>query len=109
MMGQPVFPVLTQHTKLKHLIGPKSWCMFSRFDDTDWLSKPVATWPTDAGYQEMFYHVRNLKVVNDTAERHVKLMEDLNDGRTKDEEQLQYLCHVVEEHRQILPRNSATI
>lgn len=101
-LGQPIFPVLTRHTKIKDLIGCKSWLMFSFFDDTDWLTKPVSTWKSDAGYLEMLYYLSHLKIVNDAAERAIKLMYDFNDCLTKDEEQQQYLYQVVEDHRKKL-------
>lgn len=41
----------------------------------------------------------NLTVVNDPAERGVKLIEDYNQLLTKDEEDLQFLLQVVSEYR----------
>jgi len=50
--------------------------------------------------------VTGLKVVNDTAERGVKLIQDFNSCLTKDEEQRQYLLQVVSECRHIFPDSS---
>ena len=47
--------------------------------------------------------VTALKVVNDTAERGVKLIQDYNLILTKDEEQKQFLLQVVQEHRRLYP------
>ncbi|GBN70234.1 hypothetical protein AVEN_192351-2-1, partial [Araneus ventricosus] len=46
--------------------------------------------------QEIF---QNLRVVNDTAERGVKLMQDFNGLLTVDEQQKQFLLQSVEDHR----------
>ena len=45
----------------------------------------------------------NLKVVNDTAERGVKLIQDYNSIITNDEDQKQYLLQVVQQHRRNFP------
>ena len=49
-MGQPTFPSVTVNTKLKDLIGPNSWLMFSLFSDASWLQSPVQTWSNDSNY-----------------------------------------------------------
>ncbi|GBO01218.1 hypothetical protein AVEN_69882-1 [Araneus ventricosus] len=50
--------------------------------------------------QEIF---KNLRVVNDTAERGVKLMQDFNGLPTIDEEQKQFLLQCVEDHKKQYP------
>lgn len=47
--------------------------------------------------------VKALAVVNDVAERAVKLVSDLNNSVTKDPEQHEYLLQVVEHHRKMKP------
>ena len=47
--------------------------------------------------------MNGFKVVNDTAERGVKLIQDFNSYLTKDEEQRQFLLQVVSECRKIFP------
>lgn len=49
------------------------------------------------------YHVNNLRVVNDLAERGVKLMEDYNKLISKNEEQKHYLLQVVSQYRHKFP------
>ena len=44
-----------------------------------------------------------LKVVNDTAERGVALIQEYNKTLTKDERDLQFLLQVVADHRQLYP------
>lgn len=48
----------------------------------------------------------NLTVVNDPAERGVKLMEDYNRCLTKDEEDLQGLLQEVSEYRKQFPSHA---
>ena len=67
-LGQPTFPTLATGTKLKDLIGPKSWFLFSLFDKVDWLAKPVKSWSSDPSFQVIFEVVTHMKVVNDLAE-----------------------------------------
>jgi hypothetical protein len=44
-----------------------------------------------------------LSVVNDTAERGVKLIQDFSAILTNDEEQKQFLLQAVQEHRTLFP------
>lgn len=67
------------------------------------LSTDPETWATNAAYLEAESVVRELRVVNDTAERGVALMQDYNALLTKDEEQTQFALQVVKEHRKRFP------
>jgi len=49
-------------------------------------------------------HIDSLAVVNDRAERAVKLMQDYNSSITTNEEQKQYLLQIVSEHRAKYPQ-----
>ncbi|GBN10564.1 hypothetical protein AVEN_102257-1 [Araneus ventricosus] len=65
-------------------------------------------WDRDDSYlktQEIF---QNLRVVNDTAERGVKLMQDFNGLLTVEEEQKQFLLQCVEDHRKQYPECKKT-
>ena len=54
--------------------------------------------------------VRELCVVNDTAERGVVLMQEYSALLTKDEEQMQFALHAVKEHGRLFPdSNKSTI
>ena len=59
---------------------------------------------TDKNYTEMKLTVHELKVVNDTAQRGVALIQAYSGSLTRDEEQLQYLLQVVAAHRQAVPQ-----
>ena len=48
-------------------------------------------WNDSQDYQEGKRRVENIRVVNDTAERGVKLVEDFNKSLTNDEEEKQFL------------------
>ena len=50
--------------------------------------------------------MRNLRVVNDTAEHGVKLFEEFNKLITNDEEEKQFLLQVVEANRKAVPTQS---
>jgi len=53
---------------------------------SDFLHTPVAEWKNNASYQKERQVIASLRVVNDHAERVVKLMSDLNRSLTKDEQ-----------------------
>ena len=63
----------------------------------------VNTWTERADYNATQKTVRALKVVNDCAERAVRLATDFNEVLTKNDEQRQLLYQVVEHHRKLLP------
>ena len=65
------------------------------------LSKSPALWPSDQIYQQMKRNVKQLKVVNDCAERGVALIQSYNAALTKDETQKQYLLQLVSQHRKL--------
>jgi hypothetical protein len=56
-------------------------------------------WNLMEDYRKARDFVSTLEVVNDSAERGIKLITDFNDMVQK-EEQLQFLFQVVEDHRQ---------
>jgi hypothetical protein len=77
---------------------------FTRFElNKDFLRKSISDWSTDEGYNEGKNIVKKIKVVNDAAERGVKLIEDYNAKLTKDESQKQFLLQVVENYRKKFP------
>ena len=102
-MGQPIFPTVKMTTQLKDLIGPKSWLMFSLFNDADWLKLQVKCWKTDDRFKEMLEFATHLKVVNDLAERKIKLMSDYSTIITNSADQKQCVLQSVEQHRIKVP------
>lgn len=58
------------------------------------MEKDPDFWKDDENYKKARDVVAELKVVNDTAERGVKLMDEFNSKFTKNEDQKQYLLQV---------------
>lgn len=74
------------------------------------LSTDPETWVDNESYVKAEAIVRELRVVNDTAERGVALMQDYNLLLTKNEDQMQFALQVVKEHRKRFPdSNKSTI
>ena len=107
LFGKPVFPNINldniRSLELKDLIDSDSWFFFHCLGiNTDFLSHPAETWETKPGFIEAKNRVKNLHVVNDSAERGVKLTSDfLNTARK--ENIFQHLLQVVEKDRKDRP------
>lgn len=71
--------------------------------DDSFLLTNVSSWPNNAAFLEAKTKVSLLRVVNDAAERAVKLTQDFHGLITADEEQKQFLLRCVEEHRNLYP------
>ncbi|KAK3917833.1 Mushroom body large-type Kenyon cell-specific protein 1 [Frankliniella fusca] len=69
----------------------------------DFLKEPVVEWAEREDYKHAREICVNLKVVNDHAERGVKLMSDYNGTVTKQENSFQDLLVTVHSHRQTVP------
>lgn len=69
----------------------------------DFLDLDPKLWNLNEHYKKGKKFVYNLHIVNDVAERGVKLMEDYNKLISKNEEQKQYLLQVVSEYRHKFP------
>jgi len=92
---------------LDYFVSEQSLAFFQRFTiPTDFLNHDPDTWLENQDYLKCQTIVRKLKVINDTAERGVKLIQDYNNSVTKDEEQKQYLLQVVTECRRLYPDES---
>jgi hypothetical protein len=77
------------------LINYKSIRMFKRFEiSTHFLRIDPAHWDNQEDFKTGKQIINAMKIVNDTAERGVKLMEEYNTKFTKDEEQKQFLLQV---------------
>ncbi|KAG8193947.1 hypothetical protein JTE90_011497 [Oedothorax gibbosus] len=70
---------------------------------TDFLKSDPSMWEQDLSFLKGKNIVRNLRVVNDTAERGVKLIQDYSNTIRKDEKQKQYLLQIISECRKIYP------
>lgn len=72
------------------------------------MNKDPSEWMDDEDYIEIQQNLAKLQVVNDHAERAVKLFSDFNNKLTKDEKQKQYLMQVISKYRQNFPGISKT-
>lgn len=77
------------------LFTNKSLNFFSCFKiSSEFLKIDPVEWKNNVEYNNARNIVSSIKVVNDTAERNVKLIEDFNQKITKNEEQKQFLLQV---------------
>ena len=67
------------------------------------LKQSPTKWPKLHDFQLALKVVKNLKIVNDNAERAVSLIQTFNNTITKNEEQKQYLLKIVMEHGKAFP------
>ncbi|XP_044591190.1 uncharacterized protein LOC123269514 [Cotesia glomerata] len=89
---------------LSQFMSMRSINIFESFDlSYEFIDEDVTLWPQNPNFLENLEYFGKLQVVNDVAERGVALIEQYNRCLTKDEEQLQYLLHVVTEHRKQYP------
>ncbi|KAK0041544.1 hypothetical protein Bpfe_029025 [Biomphalaria pfeifferi] len=94
----------TNSKGLEQFCTANSMTMFRLLQlQTSFMSKDPSEWDEDETYQCALRTVKGLAVVNDRAERGVALIQDYNKKLTKDEEQLQFMLHVVSEHRRLFP------
>ena len=88
---------------LASLVGVKSYLLFNllKIEDLSWLKALVSLWRCFPSYMKVKSFVNDLAVVNDGAERGIKLMQELID-RTEDEAELQHLAQCVSHHRRFI-------
>lgn len=85
---------------IEQFVSMETKLFFERFKvDQEFLKSNSADWEGIASFIEAKEIIGQLRVVNDTAERGVKLMEEYNSLITKDEEQKQYVLQVVQGYR----------
>ena len=118
--GKPEFPPVTgnqfwpegsdpaDRPGLHQFVGPKSWLIFERLGlrdiegAMDWLKLSVGDWELMTGFKKYKAFVENLTVVNDPAERGIKLIQDFVESST-DEKTRQDLLLAVSEDRKQFP------
>lgn len=96
---------------LSDFVSTKSQEFFERFlIDTEFLEFDPSMWMDRDEYKEGYDLCRGLHVVNDTAERSVKLMSDYNKILSVGEEDKQYILQVIEQYRHRYPdANKSTL
>ena len=71
--------------------------------NASFLAIPPEQWSENQDYKKGRDRIQNLRVVNDTAERVVKLFEEFNSLLTNNEEEKQFILQVVEKNRKSVP------
>lgn len=96
--------VISGSMTLADFVTPRSLEFFQIMQiNTDFLKKSPHLWDDDEEYQKARARVAALQVVNDTAERAVKLISDYHQKLTRDPDQQQYLLQLIEFHRKNHP------
>lgn len=102
---KPTFPPheLLDQPSLSLFIGSRSWLLFELLGQSgDWLHEPVSEWESFDDYMEMAKVVNDLAVVNDTAERGVKDIEDYA-NQAMDGTKRENMVLVSNSHRSKIP------
>lgn len=86
--------------QMDSFVTAQSLKFFDRFKISRELVKiDPSIWPQDPDFLAGLKMVKNLKVVNDTAERAGHLMEQYNNILSRNEAQKQYILQVTSEYR----------
>jgi hypothetical protein len=99
--GKPLFPVnlMIANPPLDSFIGVRSWLLFEKLQaDGAWLENEPEVWNYDTEYQRMKECVKDLKVVNDLAERCIKDIQEYAD-LANDSKYREDILLVVSDHR----------
>ena len=92
---------LTEGTKLVDLVGEKSWMIFHVLElSHEWLRQDPSKWCEDEDYCAAEEWVRTAKVVNDSCERAIKLIQDFCNILTTDSYLRRGLLKAVESSRE---------
>lgn len=95
---------MLENWNLQDFITENTIYFFKRFNiSRTFLRKDPSEWSDDIEYREAQSLLSALEVINDNAERSVKLMEDFNKKITKDEDMMQSLLLTTTEYRKKYP------
>ena len=96
---------ITHNTTIASLLSPLSWFPFCLLIlSFEWLESPPSQWEKDPDYKVMEKFAKTVKLVNDVAERGVKMADDYSNCLTKDSEERKKLVMVVQNHRRTYPK-----
>jgi hypothetical protein len=91
---------LLKNSQISDFINSSSMKVFERINiATDFLDQKPEEWYKNINYQKGIPALSQVKVVNDAAKKGVKLITDFIDKITKDEEQKQFLMHIVYDYQ----------
>lgn len=98
--GKPQLPTIHQRSELSDFVNENSWFLFHVLDvQCTWLATPPETWEQNDCFVKVQNYLRHMKVVNDSAERGIKLCSEFIQILTKNEDNRQEMLQVVESHR----------
>ena len=99
-MGHQNYVLLCTKTTLSNhpAVFPRLYCDVHLLR-SPWLSLPISDWKNHEGFKEVESFVRNILVVNDTAERGIKLISGYANCLTKNASESQEILQLVEYHR----------
>lgn len=102
--GKPHFPSdITESTSLADFVSCDSWFIFSLLDlNSDFLNTDVNGWIALPSYLSSKLKTNAINVINDCAERGVKLGADFADA-ARSEEHFQNVLQVAEHNRKLRP------
>jgi len=96
--------LVSKNLKLSSFATVKTKVLFDKLKIcTSFFEVEPDKWKGNQAYSDGLIKVKNLMVVNDVAERSVKMFEDFNKIITKNEEDKQFLLQVVEANRKAIP------
>lgn len=99
-------PEQLANSSLESFVTKRTANIFSQLMiDDSFLHLPPDEWIKNKAYQDGQRVVRNLQVVNDLAERGVKLCKDFNKLLTKDNDENERVLQVVEHNRKLIETN----
>ena len=103
-LEKPKFPTITSNTKLLDLVNQDSFMFFDILQlPWDWLKVTPQDWENFPSYQEARTFVRTCKVVNDAAERGIKLVTDYTKILTVNGEMRKKILITVDRNRKMFP------
>ncbi|GBP41266.1 hypothetical protein EVAR_32992_1 [Eumeta japonica] len=101
-MARAIYSIKIYMT-LDDFVTQRSKQFLSRLQiDGSFLREDISSWGDNPTFLEARRRISRLKIVNDTAERAGKLMQDFNELITAEELQKQFLLRCVQEHRNLI-------
>ena len=104
---KPVFPVISEDTKLETLVGERYVIIFQCFkflvEDVQLLQSSCKRWNDFESFCKVKGLISTLHVTNDLAERSIKVLQDYKDILTEDSKHSEMILHYMEKTCQEQP------
>lgn len=89
-----------KNLRISDLVCQKTTVFFKLLGlDISFMDEPVSNWTNITAYQQSKVFLQNIKVVNDVAERAVRLVQDYNKKNWTDEQKFQDMLRTVARYR----------